>query len=181
MNVDDFSKPSLHNPKQDSVRALILMGVSGSGKTTVGRALAEATGWPFFDGDDFHPASNVEKMAKGIPLNDLDRQPWLENLHALILGHLNHGQSVILASSALKAAYRRILDGGRDDVRFVYLQGSYDLIWSRMRQRSDHFMKAGMLQSQFDDLEEPDNALAVSVDASVEAIVQQILTEIMEA
>ena len=178
MNVYEPSKTSGPNPESDAARALILMGVSGSGKTTVGRALSEATGWPFFDGDDFHPPSNVKKMAMDTPLNDLDRLPWLENLHALILEHLSHEQSVIVASSALKAAYRRILDGSRDDIHFVYLRGSYNLILSRMQQRSDHFMKAGMLRSQFDDLEEPVNALVVSADASIEAIVQQILAEI---
>jgi gluconokinase len=179
MNVIDPSELSEHTPKNGPAKAVVLTGVSGSGKTTVGRALSEATGWPFFDGDEFHPPSNVEKMAKGVPLNDMDRKPWLETLHTLILDQLNNGQSVIVASSALKFAYRRILEGGRDDVTFVYLQGSYDLIWSRMRLRSDHFMKAGMLQSQFDDLEEPEKALVVSVEGPIEEIVHQILTEIV--
>ena len=162
----------------NEAQVLIIMGVSGSGKSVVGKALAEKLGWTFFDGDDYHPKLNVEKMSKGIPLNDDDRRPWLLTLHGLIQKELESNQSAILASSALKQSYRDLLKGKLENVTFVYLKGSFDLILSRMKARTDHFMKAGMLKSQFATLEEPADALTVSIDASVPAIVQEIIDKL---
>lgn len=159
-------------------RAIVVMGVSGCGKTAVGTALAAALGCPFFDGDDFHPQANVDKMEKGVPLDDADRQPWLESLHALILHHLEEGHSLVLACSALKARYRQTLRGEREDVRFVYLEGDFSLIHARMQARSDHYMKAEMLRSQFQALEIPQKALKVSIRPPVEEIVATILAQL---
>jgi gluconokinase len=147
--------------------AIILMGVSGCGKTSVGERLSKILGWPFYDGDDFHPQPNINKMAKGIPLNDDDRQPWLKCLHDLIVENLDQGQSLIVACSALKGKYRQILRGDREAVKFVHLAGSFDLIFDRMQQRNEHYMKAEMLHSQFADLETPKHALTVSIDQGI--------------
>lgn len=158
-----------------TTRFYILMGVSGSGKTSVGRALAEHLGWEFYDADDFHPPVNVAKMASGIPLDDTDRAPWLAALHDLIESSLKANRPGVLACSALKTRYRKQLVDDNQDVRLVYLKGSYDLIWSRMQKRTDHYMKAGMLKSQFEALEEPADALIADVALPVDEIVQQIL------
>jgi len=157
---------------------IIIMGVSGCGKTSVGQALSASTGWPFFDGDDFHPQANVDKMARGIPLDDTDRQPWLEALHNLIAEHLSQEQSLIVACSALKASYRVILRGELENVRFVHLDGSFDLIYARMQRRSGHYMKAGMLRSQFETLEPPEEALEVSIEQPVSEIIDKIVATI---
>lgn len=154
------------------------MGVSGCGKTSVGQALSSATGWPFYDGDDFHPQANIDKMAQGIPLNDDDRQPWLERMHTLIVEHLDQGKSLIVASSALKAKYRQTLRGGREAVKFVHLSGNFELIFERMKDRSGHYMKAGMLRSQFADLEPPQQALTISIDYPVDVIVTEIIDKL---
>ncbi len=156
---------------------IILMGVSGCGKTSVGRALSAKTGWPFYDGDDFHPPENIAKMSKGIPLNDDDRAPWLARLYDLIAEQLAQGQSAILACSALKRKYRDQLREGNKGVVFVHLKGDFDLIWSRMAGRQTHYMKASMLQSQFDALEAPDTneALVVDISADVNSIAGVIL------
>ena len=144
---------------------LVIMGVSGSGKTTVGEGLAERLGWPFFEGDDYHPEANVEKMEQGEPLTDEDRRPWLENLRDVIDHLVDEGRSGVITCSALKASYRRVLREGREDtVRFVYLEGSYEVIRERMEQRKDHFFDAGMLKSQFEALEPPAQALTVRID-----------------
>ncbi|WP_420628922.1 gluconokinase [Candidatus Leptofilum sp.] len=155
----------------------VVMGVSGSGKTTVGLALAERLGCPFYDGDDFHPPENVAKMASGTPLNDDDRYPWLVRLHSLIADHLERGETAVLACSALKKKYRDQLRQGNDGVKFVHLQGSLNLIWERMVARQTHYMKADMLQSQFDALEvpSPDNTLIINVENDVESIVTHII------
>lgn len=155
--------------------AIIVMGVSGCGKTSVGNGLSDALGWPFYDGDNFHPQANIDKMAQGFPLNDDDRQPWLERLHTLIVENLDDDRSLIVACSALKAKYRQTLRGNREAVKFVHLSGSFELIYSRMQQRSGHYMKAEMLRSQFADLELPRNALTVSIDQPVGAIVTEII------
>ncbi|MFN2145165.1 MAG: gluconokinase [Anaerolineales bacterium] len=157
---------------------IIIMGVSGCGKTSVGQALSASTGWPFFDGDDFHPQANIDKMARGIPLDDTDRQPWLEALHNLIAEHLSQEQSLIVACSALKASYREILRGELEHVRFVHLDGSFDLIYARMQRRSGHYMKAGMLRSQFETLEPPEEALVVSIEQPVSEIIDKIVATI---
>ena len=160
-------------------RFFIIMGVSGSGKTSVGKALAEKLGWEFFDADDFHPPANVAKMANGIPLDDADRDPWLAALHDLISASLAAGRPGVLACSALKQRYRQQLVRDNENVQVVYLKGSYDLIWSRMQHRADHYMKPHMLKSQFDALEEPGNVFTVDIAVPIEEIVQQIL-EYME-
>jgi gluconokinase len=158
-----------------SCHFIIVMGVSGSGKTSVGKSLAEQLGWDFYDADDFHPPENVTKMANGIPLNDLDRAPWLDSLHDLISTTLKTGRRGVLACSALKEQYRQQLLDGNRNVQIVYLKGTFDLIWSRMSKRSDHYMKPQMLQSQFETLEEPANALTVAASESVHDIVQELL------
>jgi gluconokinase len=156
-------------------RFAIVMGVSGSGKTAVGRSLAERLGWDFYDADDFHPPENVAKMATGIPLNDSDRAPWLASLHELISFCLRQNSPGVLACSALKESYRERLLEGNEGVQIIYLKGSYDLIWSRMSARKDHYMKPQMLQSQLDALEEPVNAVMIDISMSIDDIVQEIL------
>jgi len=157
------------------VRFFIVMGVSGCGKSSVGEALAKLLGWDYYDADDFHPPENVAKMAGGSPLNDSDRAPWLATLHDLISSSLEADRPGVLACSALKERYRRQLLDGNPDTQIIYLKGSYDLIWSRMEARTDHYMKPHMLKSQFDTLEEPTDALDVDISLSVDQIVQEIL------
>lgn len=161
-------------------KVFIIMGVSGCGKSTVGQALAAALRCPFYDGDDFHPPPNVAKMASGTPLTDADRAPWLAALHDLLLAHVERGETAVLACSALKKKYRRQLRQGNDSAVFIYLQGEFDLIWRRMRAREDHFMRAGMLRSQFEALEPPApaEALVISIDQTVAEIVSQIQKQI---
>ncbi len=153
---------------------IIVMGVSGSGKSTIGQMLADRLGWPFYDGDTFHSAANIEKMSRGEPLTDEDRANWLSTLADLIRDQLAQNRSAVIACSALKQSYR---DQLRVDpqVRFVYLKGSYDVIWQRMQARPGHYMKAAMLASQFAALEEPAGALTVSVEQPEEQILEQIL------
>lgn len=152
--------------------AIILMGVSGSGKTTVGRALAAARGCAFFEGDNYMPPANVEKMAASLPLTDVDRAPWLATLHDLLAEQA--GAQVVLACSALKQSYRRQLSAGLQ-VRYVMLKGDFDLIAGRLQKRLGHYMPESLLQSQFDTLEEPEDAIVVNVDQPVDAIVKDIL------
>jgi gluconokinase len=151
------------------------MGVSGSGKTTVGKLLAQNLGWDFYDADDFHSPENIAKMSAGIPLNDDDRRPWLAALHDLIAKCLKENRPGVLACSALKERYRRSLLAGNQGVEIVYLKGDFDLIQSRIKARDGHYMKAAMLQSQFDALEEPRNVITVSVSMSLDEIVSTIL------
>lgn len=158
-----------------NTRFFIIMGVSGCGKTNVGQSLAAQLSWDFYDADDFHPPENVAKMAEGIPLNDSDRAPWLAALHDLISSSLKKDRPGVLACSALKERYRQQLLKDNMDVQLVYLKGSYDLIWSRMSARKDHYMKPQMLQSQFETLEEPQNALTIEISIPVEEIVREIL------
>lgn len=160
------------------MKFLIVMGVSGCGKTSVARALAEKVGWNFYDADDFHPPENVARMKSGIALDDSDRAPWLASLHQLISSSLKGDLPGVLAFSALKENYRQQLVQGNDGVGFIYLKGSYDLIWSRMEKRTGHYMKPQMLQSQFKALEEPSNALTIDISMSVDDIVQQIVSDI---
>jgi gluconokinase len=154
----------------------IVMGVSGCGKSTIGKALASKLGWDFYDADDLHPPENVLKMASGIPLDDSDRAPWLAALHDLIATSFKAGRPGVLACSALKEPYRKQLMEGNEGVQLIYLKGSYDLIWSRMEKRTDHYMKPHMLRSQFEALEEPSNALVVDISMSVDDIVQEIIS-----
>jgi gluconokinase len=155
----------------------VIMGVSGCGKTAVGQALADALDAPFYDGDDFHSPENVAKMASGVPLNDEDRHPWLSRLHDLLAKHLARNESAVLACSALKTKYRDQLREGNEGVVFVHLDGDFDTIWQRIEARSGHYMKADLLQSQFETLEPPDSdeALIISVAQPVDAILARIL------
>jgi gluconokinase len=150
-----------------------VMGVTGSGKTTVGRLLARQLGWEFADADDFHPQSNVEKIARGIPLNDEDRVPWLERLRDQIANWIANGQNGVLACSALKRTYRQELNVG-PEVRFVYLKGSPDLITQRLRLRRGHFADEKILAGQFADLEEPETGVTVDISQTPEKIVAEI-------
>lgn len=154
---------------------ILLMGVSGSGKTTVGSLLATRLGWSFFDADGFHPQANIDKMARGVPLTDKDRQPWLRAIRAKMSALERGGTSAVLTSSALKRDYRDLLLGGDAAVELVYLKGSYDLLKSRLETRKHHFFKPELLKSQFEALEEPQNALVVAADKSPDAIVAAVL------
>jgi gluconokinase len=158
--------------------ALIVMGVSGSGKSTIGDKLAERLGWSYEDGDKFHPASNVAKMSAGQPLTDEDRWPWLHAIAKEIDRVCDAGEHAVIACSALKRAYRDVLVHGRNDVRIIYLKGTQDLIAGRLALRKGHFMPPGLLASQFKTLEPPDlseNPVIVSIDTSVEAVVDDIV------
>jgi len=154
--------------------AIVLMGVSGSGKTSIGQALSAELGWSFYDGDDFHSPENVGKMSKGIPLNDIERIKWLVSLHKLVSGKLKADENLVLACSALKSNYRQLLRSGNDGLVFVFLKGDIDLIWGRMETRNDHYMKSEMLKSQFEILEPPKNALHIDIDRPITEIVREI-------
>ena len=161
--------------------ALIVMGVSGSGKSTIAASLAERLNWVYEDGDRFHPASNVAKMSAGQPLTDEDRWPWLQAIADEIDRVCESGGHVVIACSALKRAYRDVLVHGRDDVRIVYLKGTQPLIADRLARRKGHFMPPGLLDSQFKTLEPPavdENPITVSIDASVETIVEDIVRQL---
>jgi gluconokinase len=152
---------------------IIVMGVTGSGKTTVGSLLAQQLRWGFADADDFHPQSNVEKMRHGIPLNDDDRRPWLERLRAEIAKQDAAGRNLVLACSALKKEYREMLTIG-PAVKFVFLKGSVQLIAHRLEERHGHFADEKILAGQFADLEEPDNAVVVDIAETPEEVVGEI-------
>jgi gluconokinase len=161
--------------------ALVVMGVSGSGKSTIADKLAERLSWRYEDGDKFHPASNVAKMSAGHPLTDDDRRPWLQAIADEIDRVCEAGERAVIACSALKRAYRDILVHGRNDVRIVFLKGSQDLIADRLAARKGHFMPPGLLDSQFRTLEPPganENPVTVSIDAPVEAIVDDIVSQL---
>jgi gluconokinase len=155
---------------------VILMGVSGAGKTAVGERLAARLGWAFHDGDDFHPQANVRKMAAGEPLTDEDRWPWLAALRETIEAHERSGTNAIVACSALKEEYRRYLLAGAPAARIVYLRGTPSLIAERLRRRRGHFFKADLLASQLAALEEPSSALVVDVDADLDVVVGRVLS-----
>jgi gluconokinase len=152
---------------------ILLMGVTGSGKTTIGLALAESLQWQFIDADDFHPPANVAKMRVGISLDDADRIPWLASLHDAVVGWLEAEANVVLACSALKDSYRGQLSVS-PEVRIVYLRGSRELISLRLSERHGHYMNPDLLDSQFATLEEPRDALVVDVEATVPQIVANI-------
>ena len=154
---------------------IYIMGVSGSGKTTVGRALAAATGIAFYDGDDFHPPANVEKMQAGQALTDQDRAGWLSAIHQFASQRMEQGHSVIIACSALKERYRQQLSAGMEqEVCWVWLHGSYALIRGRMKKRAGHFMPPALLQSQFDTLEPPENALKIDIRRPLSEIIDYL-------
>lgn len=152
---------------------VIVMGVVGAGKTTVGRMLAGQLGWEFADADEFHPAANIEKIRRGISLTDADREPWLDSLRSSITLWIKGRQNVVLACSALKRVYREKLHVGTE-VRFVYLKGSPDLIAERLSARHGHFANDQILAGQFADLQEPGDAITVEISASPEQIVGKI-------
>ena len=157
-------------------RIIVIMGVSGAGKTTVGRALASRLGWPFLEGDDFHPAANIERMAAGHPLSDADRAPWLAALRARIEETLADGGSAVIACSALKHAYRKAL--ARDDgdvVRFVQLDVPIEVLRERLEHRGGHFMPASLFESQLATLESSSSALHVDGTLPVDRIVDEIV------
>src|SRR5262245_28284060 len=154
---------------------LVLMGVSGSGKSTIGKILADNLGWTFIEADDYHPKANVEKMRRGVPLDDDDRRPWLATLRQIIADACKKGENVVLACSALKHRYQDYLD--QDDppcVWYVYLEGSPELIRQRLAARKGHFMNPALLESQFEALEPPEDALRVNVAPPPEEIAAEI-------
>jgi gluconokinase len=176
----DDARPDDAIPPSPPSAALIFMGVSGCGKSTIAALVADRLGWPMIEGDDLHPPANIAKMTQGLPLDDDDRRPWLEAIAARIDAWRQAGTRGIVTCSSLRHAYRDILRDGHDDVRFVFLKGSYELLLSRMRHRERHFMPASLLQSQFATLEEPgpEEAITVSIDQPAEGIVADTLARL---
>jgi len=158
---------------------VLVMGVSGSGKTTIGEALARELGWAYLDADDFHPQANVDKMAAGIPLGDADRRPWLDRINEKLLEMERDERSVVVGCSALKQAYRERLRSGLRNFRVVYLKGEFDLIRGRVTSRTHRYMPASLLQSQFDALEPPKGSIEVDVSVPVEESVSAIRRQLL--
>jgi len=159
---------------------VIVFGVSGAGKTTIGKVLRQEVGWHFYEADDFHSRANIDKMRRRIPLTDGDRWPWLESLRQLIKRSLEAGENAVLACSALKRAYRERLRVS-DQVKFVFLHGEYALLEKQLRQRRGHFMNPELLRSQFADLEEPkpdEDVITVELGRTAEEIVEEIKTKL---
>lgn len=157
---------------------VVVMGVAGSGKTTVGRRLAERLGWTYYEGDDFHSVENIDKMSNGIPLTDADRWPWLEDIREEIRRCTTRGQHAVVACSALRGSYRSYLAEGVTDIRFVYLSGTSRVILERLRSRGHHYMGECMLESQLASLEEPDDALCIDIMSSPDDIVDRIEADV---
>lgn len=160
-------------------KKILVMGVSGCGKSTVGQAIARALSLPFFDGDDYHPPANVSKMRQGIPLDDEDRADWLATLNHLYLEH----DAAVIACSALKPEYRERLRRNNEQLVVVYLKGDFDTIWSRHQKRANHYFNGeAMLRSQFEALTEPSEseALHIPIDGSLDAVVARALSAIKE-
>ena len=165
------------HPANNRPMVAVVMGVSGSGKTTVGILLAETLGWQFQEGDKLHPTENVAKMSAGIPLSDADRLPWLRRIAETIDGWRARGESGVVTCSALKRSYRDVITGDRPEVRLVYLKGSPDLIGQRMAARHGHFMPTTLLDSQFSILEEPspdENPIVVDIGGQPQEIAREI-------
>ena len=159
---------------------VIVFGVSGAGKTTIGKLLAQEVGWHFYEADDFHSRANIDKMRRGIPLTDADRWPWLESLRQLIERSLESGENAVLACSALKRVYRERLRVS-NEVKFVFLRGDYALIEKQLRRRHGHFMNPELLRSQFADLEEPkpdEDVLTIELGRTPQEIVDEIKTKL---
>jgi gluconokinase len=160
---------------------LVVMGVAGAGKTTVGELIAKGLGWPFVDGDDLHPQANIEKMRSGVPLTDSDRAPWLDAIGAWIDARAARSEPGVVACSALKRAYRDRLRAGRPQVRIVYLRGSESQIAERLAHRSGHFWPAGLLATQFADLEPPgadEDPIIADVDEPAAAVAKAIVAQL---
>ena len=155
----------------------IVLGVSGSGKSTIGKLLADRLSIPFYDGDDFHPESNIQKMKSGRSLNDQDREPWLRAINQHCVERQAH-EGCVVACSALKEVYRAILNRNIHNMVWVSLEGSFELIHNRIKSRQGHFMPAELLQSQFDTWESPKEALHVDIDNSPEQVIEEIITQL---
>ena len=153
---------------------IVLMGAAGAGKTTVGRALADAVGWPFVDADDFHDAANIERMRTGTGLTDQDRAPWLARIYEVMVNVASRGGDAVVACSALKQAYRDALAGRVADLRWVYLKGRADLLRDRVASRSGHYAGPALIDSQLADLEPPTHAVVVDAARPVEGLAGQI-------
>jgi 6-phosphogluconolactonase len=169
------------NSAGSGIAAIIVMGVSGAGKSTISAALATRLGFDYIDGDAFHSQGNIEKLRAGIPLTDEDRWPWLQAIAGAIAAKIDSGRKVVVACSALKQAYRKILLGGRDDIRIVYLKGSRRVMAERLKNRNDHAINPALLDSQFDTLEEPGSdepALTIEADGTVAAIICDIVSKL---
>ncbi len=161
-----------------SATVLVMMGVSGTGKTTIGEALASRLGWTFQEGDDFHPSANIAKMKSGQPLDDADRAPWLAKVEAWISGQLAADRSGVITCSALKRTYRSAIIGGRSDVILVYLTGSKQIIAERLEKRRGHFMPPGLLASQFKALQTPaprEKPIVVNIDQPITTQVDDVV------
>jgi gluconokinase len=157
---------------------IVVMGVAGSGKSTIAVDLARRLGWRFAEGDSFHPPMNIEKMRNGVALTDADRWPWLDAIAAWVRETRQAGERCVVACSALKRRYRERIADGRDDVRFVYLQGAYDLVARRMASRTGHYMPLALLRSQYQALEEPgteENPIVLSIERPPEELAARIL------
>jgi carbohydrate kinase, thermoresistant glucokinase family len=161
-------------------RAIILMGVAGSGKTVVGSRVAKELGWLFLDADDFHPPANVEKMKRGIPLDDNDRAPWLDRLHSELRRQIDEGHSVVLACSALKDSYRDALKDHLPEVRFVFLDVDRSTLLARLQKRQAHFFPKELLDSQLATLQRPHDAFAVDANRSIDEVVDSIVEAVSE-
>ncbi|MGH8677237.1 MAG: gluconokinase [Burkholderiales bacterium] len=159
---------------------VVLFGVSGSGKTTIGKLLSEKLGWPLFDADGYHPAANVEKMRSGVALTDADRRPWLDRLNTLLREQQAAGQNAILACSALKQAYRDRLADGLCDLFWIHLKGDFELIDARLKARRGHYMPPSLLRSQFATLEEPRDAITVDVTPLPDDIARDIAERLIQ-
>jgi carbohydrate kinase (thermoresistant glucokinase family) len=163
-----------------NTRQIIVMGVSGCGKSTIGKALAVKLGWRFLEGDEFHPPANIAKMSAGTPLTNEDRWPWLDALHDELLRAERRGESVVLSCSALRQIYRDRLTAGLLQARWIYLKGDRAALLRNFAKRSGHFMKAGMLDSQLRTLEEPTNAIVLPSEGPIDAIVAAALRSLNE-
>ena len=175
LNLKHWTLLVLRSNKRQMI--IVLMGVTGSGKSTVGRLLAETLHWKFYEGDDFHPPANIDKMKRGVPLDDQDRKPWLEAIRELIRTAIDRGEDAVIACSALKDSYRRMLQVGAD-VIFVYLKANASLIQKRLKQRTGHFMNPTLIESQFATLEEPHAAVQIDAGLTPAEIVQRIRNEL---
>lgn len=156
---------------------IIVMGVSGSGKSTIGKGIAERLNLPFYEGDEYHPQKNIEKMSNGIPLNDRDRTPWLKTINRVLIDESKHG--AVFTCSALKKSYRVMLSASIEKMNWVFLHGSREVIKKRMDERKGHFMKAELLDSQFSILEEPEDAIRVDVQKDPTTMINNVIRQLL--